>query len=131
MAGLLRSGLGFLQAQASEAAANMALLQNEPWRKHIREVRLDWHEATGPCRARHLAQCLWSGEEFYLQIDSHMRFAACWDRDLISWLGEAEAKSSHGKVRRWSIADVCDPFGPPFPAPPKRITVLPSLPHQL
>ena len=31
------------------------------------------HEAVGPCQARHLTQQLWAGEEFWMQVDSHMR----------------------------------------------------------
>ena len=31
--------------------------------------------ARGPCLARHMAQALWDGEEFHLQIDSHTRCA--------------------------------------------------------
>src|SRR4051812_4520844 len=31
--------------------------------------------ARGPCWARHMGYRLWSGEDYVLQIDSHMRFA--------------------------------------------------------
>lgn len=34
----------------------------------VRQVILDAGEATGPCKARALAQQLWDGEEFYLQV---------------------------------------------------------------
>ena len=61
-------------------------------------MRLHWREATGPCRARHLAGSLWAGEEFFLQIDSHMRFCQGWDRDLLGWIAAAEAMSSHGRA---------------------------------
>lgn len=57
----------------------------------VREIRLDYREATGPCKARALAQKLWAGEEFSLQIDAHMRFAPGWDETLIAWLQQAEA----------------------------------------
>eukprot|EP00798_Chlamydomonas_sp_ICE-L_P021623 gene21623-28626_t len=49
---------------------------NPHWLKQIREIRIPWEEATGPCKARKLTQQLWSGEEYVLQIDSHMRNAA-------------------------------------------------------
>ena len=39
----------------------------------VREVRVHYRTATGPCAARSLAQQLWAGEEFVLQIDAHMR----------------------------------------------------------
>jgi [Skp1-protein]-hydroxyproline N-acetylglucosaminyltransferase len=51
---------------------------------NIRQLRLAHTEARGPCFARHLAQSrLFAQEEFYLQIDSHMRFASGWDDELV------------------------------------------------
>lgn len=41
---------------------------DEAERKRVREVRVDWREATGPCWARYRAQQLWGGEEFFLQV---------------------------------------------------------------
>ncbi len=41
--------------------------------RQVREVRVPAHEATGPCKARALAAQLWDGEEFFLQVDAHMR----------------------------------------------------------
>ncbi|GAQ88896.1 N-acetylglucosaminyltransferase family protein [Klebsormidium nitens] len=66
---------------------------DEDARKRVREVRVDWREATGPCWARHRAQQLWDGEEFFLQIDSHMRFAPQWDTKLLAALAAAETRS--------------------------------------
>ncbi|MBP01442.1 MAG: hypothetical protein CMM25_01335 [Rhodospirillaceae bacterium] len=40
-------------------------------------------EAKGPAWARYLASTLWSGEEYYLQIDSHMTFIHHWDTIII------------------------------------------------
>eukprot|EP00644_Phytophthora_capsici_P014857 jgi/Phyca11/554741/estExt2_Genewise1Plus.C_PHYCAscaffold_650008 len=58
-------------------------------RYSIDKVRVQWvdfRNAAGPCVARAQAQKLWQGEEFYLQIDSHMRFRPGWDCFLISEL---------------------------------------------
>lgn len=63
----------------------------------IREIRVDYREATGPCKARALAQKLWGGEEYYLQLDAHMRFAPGWDEALIKWLRQAEAEHPGSK----------------------------------
>ncbi|OQR94205.1 hypothetical protein ACHHYP_01617 [Achlya hypogyna] len=49
----------------------------------VRVHRMDAAAATGPCLARHLAQQLYEGETYYLQIDSHMRFRRSWDAFLI------------------------------------------------
>jgi hypothetical protein len=43
-------------------------------------------ESKGVCWARHHLQQLWDGEEYSLQIDSHMRFAPGWDNKLIGML---------------------------------------------
>ncbi len=51
-----------------------------------RILRFDIAEAQGACWARHKAQKLWRGEEFVLQIDSHMRFVDHWDETLIAML---------------------------------------------
>ena len=64
----------------------------------VREIRIPWQEATGPCKARHLAQQLWNGEEYFLQIDSHMRFVPGWDIKLKKMLRQAELMSLHGKA---------------------------------
>lgn len=50
----------------------------------IRELLFDWRESKGVCWARFLAQALWRNEEYFLQIDSHMRFAEGWDDLLIA-----------------------------------------------
>ena len=45
----------------------------------IKIMRLTDREARGPCWARYLIQQQWRGEEYFLQIDSHMRFMQDWD----------------------------------------------------
>ena len=53
------------------------------WQTHVRLLKMHSTQATGPCWARHLAGGLWQGEEYVLQIDSHMRFRYGWDSYLI------------------------------------------------
>ena len=45
-------------------------------------ISMDSSLARGPTWARFLIQRRWTGEEFYLQIDSHMRFVENWDIKL-------------------------------------------------
>jgi len=52
----------------------------------VRTKFLHWKDARGPCLARYIAQSLWQGEQYYLQIDSHMRFVKYWDEKLIKLL---------------------------------------------
>ena len=65
---------------------NVFRSNSEPWlpEKHqLRVMRLHARDATGPCYARGLCQSLYRGEDYVLQIDSHMRFRKNWDEYLI------------------------------------------------
>lgn len=59
---------------------------------NVREMKVDYRDAQGACWARHQAQKLWNGEEYYLQIDSHMRAVKGWDTLLISMHRGLEAE---------------------------------------
>ncbi|MFP4398092.1 MAG: GlcNAc-transferase family protein [Desulfonatronovibrio sp.] len=65
-----------------------ALLQLFEYQDKIRQVSLPARFSRGPCLARHLAQQLWQGEDYYFQIDSHMRFVPGWDEKLLTLLGQ-------------------------------------------
>ncbi|EGC31232.1 hypothetical protein DICPUDRAFT_89733 [Dictyostelium purpureum] len=63
--------------------------------KHIRYLRMDYRDAKGPCYARALVQQqLYRDEEYYLQIDSHMRFVKDWDKILIEQLQMCKVNGS-------------------------------------
>jgi hypothetical protein len=47
-------------------------------------LRIDPVYARGPCWARALAMTLYEGEEWFLQLDSHMDFDEGWDAQLIA-----------------------------------------------
>ena len=51
-------------------------------------VRVDAEYARGPCWARAIAMSFYRGEDWFLQLDSHMDFAPGWDERLI---GQARA----------------------------------------
>lgn len=53
---------------------------------HIRVKNYDFSEARGPCFARYQASKLWSGEEYFMEIDSHTRFVRGWDSILMEQL---------------------------------------------
>lgn len=69
-------------------------LQDIPqeFHKHTRQVHINFRDAEGPLYARHLAQRLWNGEEYFLQIDSHMRFMCGWDEKLLRFLKECPSR---------------------------------------
>jgi hypothetical protein len=50
----------------------------------ISRMRIDPVYARGPCWARSIAMSLYAGEDWFLQIDSHMDFDLHWDERLIA-----------------------------------------------
>lgn len=66
----------------------------DPLGKHheqCRILRFDVSEAQGACWARHYTQTLWQGEEYVLQIDSHMRFVEHWDEKVMAMLAACDS----------------------------------------
>jgi hypothetical protein len=59
----------------------------------VKFIKLTDREARGPCWARYLIQQEWRGEEYFLQIDSHMRFVENWDQKCIEQLKMLPDKS--------------------------------------
>jgi hypothetical protein len=59
----------------------------------LKYIDLDFKQAKGPCWARYLIQQEWSGEEYFLQIDSHTRFVDDWDTKCIDQLKMLPNKS--------------------------------------
>jgi hypothetical protein len=58
---------------------------------HLSYVRIDPVDARGPCWARALAMSFYAGEDWFLQIDSHMDFDPEWDRRLVAQAGKLMA----------------------------------------
>ena len=58
----------------------------------FRFLDFDIAESQGGTWARSVAQRLWEGEEFTLQIDSHMKFEPDWDWKLIEMLESMPAE---------------------------------------
>ena len=76
---------GIVEQETVENAINIDLIE---FKNQIRYIRIDPVYARGPCWPRYIAQSLWKGEEYYLQIDSHMKFEADWDKILIEKYNE-------------------------------------------
>jgi hypothetical protein len=64
-----------------------------------REVRLPASQADGPVWARHLAQRLMRGEDFFLQLDAHTRFVDAWDVACVRELQAAEGAQADADLR--------------------------------
>jgi hypothetical protein len=55
-----------------------------PWQhdERFRILDIPWRESQGACWARAEVMKLWQGEQWFLQVDSHCRFAPGWDTKL-------------------------------------------------
>jgi hypothetical protein len=60
--------------------------------KRFKILNIPYMESKGACWARHLIQQLYDGEEYTLQIDSHMRFASNWDDEMIKMIKQLQKK---------------------------------------
>jgi len=60
--------------------------------KRFRVLNIPHEESKGVCWARNQVQQLYGGEEYTLQIDSHMRFDQDWDQTLIDMLSDLQDK---------------------------------------
>ena len=72
-----------------EADADCFLVEPRP--AQVRTVHFHIDAARGLGWARQQAQRLWQGEEYSLQIDSHMRFIPDWDEAMLQTLAECDA----------------------------------------
>ncbi|MDB5850053.1 MAG: hypothetical protein JWP29_3805 [Rhodoferax sp.] len=59
--------------------------------QQVRTLCFDIHEARGLGWARQHAASLWRGEEYSLQIDSHMRFVQDWDTQMLDMLAQCDS----------------------------------------
>jgi glycosyltransferase involved in cell wall biosynthesis len=58
----------------------------------FRILNILYSDAKGACWARNQIQQLYGGEEYTLQIDSHMRFAPNWDEEMINMVLDLQEK---------------------------------------
>ncbi|MBF0428606.1 MAG: hypothetical protein HQL94_06750 [Magnetococcales bacterium] len=77
--------VGVLWQVAEEDPKAFCQIPNRP--DQVRGLMVDASASLGVCWARSRIQAeLWQGEDYYLQIDSHSRFAPGWDVLLIALL---------------------------------------------
>ena len=65
-----------------------------PMPQGVSYVRIDPQHARGPCWARAIAMSFYRGEDWFLQLDSHMDFSPGWDERLV-----ADARALRGGRR--------------------------------
>jgi len=71
-------------------------------------MRIKHYEGKGPTWARYLAANLWSGQEYFLQIDSHTRFVKNWDAKCIEMMKRLDAKGINKAVLSHYARDIKD-----------------------
>lgn len=57
----------------------------------FRVIEVNWRESRGACWARAEIMKLWQGEDWFLQVDSHCRFAEAWDTVLLRTMTETRS----------------------------------------
>jgi [Skp1-protein]-hydroxyproline N-acetylglucosaminyltransferase len=73
-------------------------------KNQIKELHIPHQFSKGPGFARHLIQrYLFNGEDYYLQIDSHMRFEQDWDEILIEQLHQSEKISKKSIISTYPM----------------------------
>ncbi len=88
----------------------------------FRVLDVDWRQSHGACWARAQVMNLWQGEDWYMQVDSHCRFAEGWDEKLLRYV-----------VQAGTAKPVLSTYGTAFvPARnPGETEVLHDSPHQI
>lgn len=66
--------------------------------KNISYIKMDSRDAKGVGYARKIAMDLFSDQDFYLQVDSHMRFAKDWDEELFSMYDYCVQETKNKKI---------------------------------
>ncbi len=69
----------------------------------FRILDVDWRESKGACWARSEVMKLWQREDWFLQVDSHCRFAQDWDAKLID-----------GMIQTGSSRPILSTYASPF-----------------
>jgi len=92
----------------------------------LSQVRIDVADARGPCWARAIAMSLHDGEDWFLQLDSHMDFDPGWDERLV-----AQALALGAPGRGLVISSYPDAFGFAGGQPVRRPTTRGVLAHVL
>jgi hypothetical protein len=80
--------------QSIEAEDAHCFVEPSPRPAQMRVRHVDARESRGACWARAETSALWQGEEWALQIDSHMRFEPGWDELLLSMVAAVPSEKA-------------------------------------
>jgi hypothetical protein len=65
----------------------------ENYKSQVKIIDIPYQHSKGVCWARSLIQSLYDDEDFFLQLDSHMRFVKDWDEKLINIIDKINKKN--------------------------------------
>jgi glycosyltransferase involved in cell wall biosynthesis len=112
------------QSLEDQRAAIAAL----PFANQVRYVHVHPEDTLGVCWARSTAFSLYDGEDFLLQIDSHMLFEEAWDDKLLAQHAKLRMRSSKPIISTYPYRfDIVD--GVPRPMKNEGRTALVLRPH--
>jgi hypothetical protein len=80
--------------------------------KRFRILDIPYSDSKGVCWARHQVQQLYKGEEYTMQIDSHMRFEKNWDDEFIKMVKQLQ-KDGYKKPLLTGYVSSFDPDNDP------------------
>ena len=102
--------VGVCEQNTSEGDES-CILSNEPRNGgSVRRISLHAQDARGPTYARYLCASLWQGEDYFLQLDSHMRLVPGWDDKLIRMEQAAVRQSGNSKVALSTYAGTIETY---------------------
>ena len=81
-----------LCVQSSKSDNDMINNPSKDYSAQTRILKFDTSNSKGVCWARNKIQTLFRGEDYYLQLDSHMRFIPDWDEKLINMYEKCESE---------------------------------------
>lgn len=72
--------------------------ENFDWLNELRMIKMHYKDARGAGYARKLAMDMYEEEDYFFQVDSHMRFAKGWDTSLKQMLAQCQKISKNEKI---------------------------------
>ncbi|KAJ3065455.1 N-acetylglucosaminyltransferase, partial [Quaeritorhiza haematococci] len=64
----------------------------------VRQITMHSKDARGPTFARYLSSTLWQEEDYFLQLDSHVRMVKDWDEKLIQTVKQIQMKTGNPRI---------------------------------
>ncbi|GLI68443.1 hypothetical protein VaNZ11_012858 [Volvox africanus] len=94
VANITKTGGGVSSSNHTLAAERCESAGLARFERNIRRLSLGVSSAKGPSLSRYQAATMYDGEQYLLQIDSHMRFASGWDVELLRMIREAPSRNA-------------------------------------